>query len=72
MCAVYVDFKNTYDNVWPRKLVEKLIRAGIGGNLLKWLFFIYQRVARVKHNSSLFRCVHLQNGLPQEVVLCLT
>jgi hypothetical protein len=50
--AVFVDFKNAYDKVWRRKLIEKLINLGIGGNMLNWLkSMLSQRMARVKYQK---------------------
>ncbi|GIX68917.1 putative RNA-directed DNA polymerase from transposon BS [Caerostris extrusa] len=37
LTAVYVDFKSAYDAVWREKLYQKLLNAGVCGNIIKWI-----------------------------------
>ncbi|GIY34555.1 putative RNA-directed DNA polymerase from transposon BS [Caerostris darwini] len=37
LSAVYVDFKSAYDTVWREKLHQKLLNAGVCGNMFKWI-----------------------------------
>ena len=35
--VVYLELKAAFDTVWSQGLISKLIRLGVGGNLIKWI-----------------------------------
>ncbi|BHF66677.1 hypothetical protein SprV_0200969900 [Sparganum proliferum] len=68
--AVYVDFKKSFDSVPHQRLLYKLSRTGIGGNLLRWIqsFLIGRsQIAHVSDRQSAE--VAVESGVPQGSVL---
>ncbi|GIY94040.1 putative RNA-directed DNA polymerase from transposon BS [Caerostris extrusa] len=67
LTAVYVDFKSAYDTLWREKLHQKLLNAGVCGNMFKWIrSFTDQRICKIKFGNGLSKC--LQTGLTQGAV----
>ena len=67
---VFLDFKKAFDKVSHMKLLYKLNRIGIDGNLLHWLSsFLSDRKQRVKVNQDCSPWVDVTSGVPQGSVL---
>lgn len=61
----YGDFKNAFDKVWHRKLVEKLSKFDIGIKTAKWLYeFLTSRKCFVKIGKHKSRCYSTPSGVP--------
>ena len=73
LLAVFFDLSKAFDRVWKKGLQWKLLRAGVSGQMYKWISsFLYHRVARVKLDGSLSREIRLSEGVPQGSVLLPT
>ena len=69
LTAVYVDFKGAYDSVWKAKLLQKLHKIGIRGNMLNWIkAFTSQRYCRVRYGDATSKYKQLRMGMPQGAV----
>ena len=67
---INMDFQKAFDKVPHRRLIYKLERYGIGGEVLKWLEnFLQQRQQRVTVNGHLSEWKHVASGIPQGSVL---
>ena len=67
---INMDFQKAFDKVPHRRLLYKLERYGIGGEVLKWLEnFLDQRQQRVTVNGHLSDWKHVASGIPQGSVL---
>ena len=68
--SVYLDFAKAFDSVSHTKLLYKLTKYGITGNLLLWIQqFLSNRFQRVRINSSLSELIPVTSGVPQGSVL---
>nr|VZI42788.1 unnamed protein product [Spirometra erinaceieuropaei] len=68
--AVYVDFKKAFDNVPHQRLLYKLSRIGIRGNLLRWIqSFLIGRSQIVHVGDRQSAEVAVESGVPQGSVL---
>ena len=73
LLAVFFDLSKAFDRVWKKGLQWRLLRAGVSGQMYKWISsFLYHRVARVKLDGSLSRKIRLCEGVPQGSVLSPT
>ena len=73
LLAVFFHLSKVFDRVWKRGLQWKLLRAGVSGQMYRWISsFLYHRMARVKLEGSLSREVRLKEGVPQGSVLSPT
>ena len=73
LLAVFFNLSKAFDRVWKKGLQWKLLRAGVSGQMYKWISsFLYHRVARVKLDGSLSREIRLSEGVPQGSVLSPT
>ena len=71
--AVFVDLRQAYDRVWRKGLLLKMRKAGIHGNLYKWLkAFLSDRTIQTKVNNGLSSKEILEEGLPQGSPLSCT
>jgi hypothetical protein len=71
--AVFFDLSKAFDTVWKEGLLLKLMRAGVGGKMYRWLSgFLFQRTARVKLDGKLSRQVKNREGVPQGGVISPT
>jgi len=50
----FVDFKSAFDTVWRKALLYKLLKSGIGGNILNFIQDMYSKVDY---------CVKISNGV---------
>ncbi|MCG8431845.1 MAG: reverse transcriptase family protein [Candidatus Omnitrophica bacterium] len=68
--AIYLDFAKAFDSVSHPKLIYKLSKYGINGNLLKWIkAFLYNRKQYVLVDGiRSFSCI-VRSGVPQGTVL---
>ena len=68
--AIFIDMEKAYDTVWRERLMVKLARMGINGNMWKWLnSFMKGRKAKCtlkKFDGEMFETIM---GLPQGSVL---
>ena len=68
--TVYLDFKKAFDSVPHKRLVKKLEKYGITGNLLKWLKnFLYERKQRVVINGKSSKWSDVLSRIPQGSIL---
>ena len=68
--VVYIDFCKAFDTVSHQKLILKMEKYGITGNLLSWISdFLSERSQQVKVNDSLSMEKVVQSGVPQGSVL---
>ena len=68
--VVYIDFCKAFDTVSHQKLILKIEKYGITGNLLSWISdFLSERSQQVKVNDSLSMEKVVQSGVPQGSVL---
>ncbi|BHF69028.1 hypothetical protein SprV_0301206900 [Sparganum proliferum] len=68
--AVYVDFKKAFDSVPHQRLLHKLSRTGIRGNLLRWIeSFLIGRSQIVHVGDRQSAEVAVESGVPQGSVL---
>ncbi|BHF59701.1 hypothetical protein SprV_0100266200 [Sparganum proliferum] len=68
--AVYVDFKKAFDSVPHQRLLYKLSRTGIRGNLLRWIqSFLIGRSQIVHVGDRQSAEVAVESGVPQGSVL---
>ena len=68
--TVYLDFRKAFDSVPHKRLVKKLEKYGITGNLLKWLkHFLYERKQRVVINGKSSKWSDVLSGIPQGSIL---
>ena len=66
----YMDFKKAFDSVPHKRLIYKLNKYGISGNLLSWIEdFLSNRSQYVKINNSKSSCHTVTSGVPQGSVL---
>ena len=66
----YMDFKKAFDSVPHERLLFKLSKYGISGNLLSWIKdFLSCRTQYVKINDSKSACNNITSGVPQGSVL---
>ena len=66
----YIDFQRAFDSVSHSKLLHKLSRYGICGNLLSWISsFLSNRLQQVKVGSSLSETCQVVSGVPQGSVI---
>ena len=64
--TVFLDMSKAYDRVWREGLLDKLIKRGLKGEILRWVTaFLCNRSARVKFNGERSRMRHFPHGLPQ-------
>nr|VZI09207.1 unnamed protein product [Spirometra erinaceieuropaei] len=68
--AVYVDFKKAFDSVPHQRLLYKLNRTGLRGNLLRWIqSFLIGRSQIVHVGDRQSAEVAVESGVPQGSVL---
>lgn len=66
----YGDFKNAFDRVWHKRLIEKMARYNIGIVTAKWLCeFIIGRTSYVKIGNATSRTYVTMSGVPPGSVL---
>ena len=64
--VIYMDFQKALDTVPHRRLLYKLSRYGITGNLLQWIkVFLTGRKLQVAVNGSLSEWIRVLSGIPQ-------
>lgn len=67
---MFIDLMNAFDKVWRGKLLEKLSKHGLSGNLYNSLAsFLAQRFIRVKYQNGRSPYKQVKQGLPQGSVL---
>ncbi|BHF63234.1 hypothetical protein SprV_0200622600 [Sparganum proliferum] len=68
--VVYIDFKKAFDSVPHQRLLHKLSRIGVRGNLLKWIqSFLLDRCQTVHVGGQQSTEVTVESGVPQGSVL---
>jgi len=68
--AVSLDISRAFDSVWHSGLLSKLMTAGIGGYLYRWIRdFLYDRHIRVVVNGSTSSAASINAGVPQGSIL---
>ena len=69
--TVYIDFAKAFDTVSHAKLLHKLPKYGITGNILKWFAsFLNGRKQRVKIGQSYSDYTNVASGVPQGSCPC--
>lgn len=71
ICLVgYIDLKSAFDSIWGKGLIYKLVKSGIKGNLIKWLFnFFNDRKIKVLMDGETSNSVDMKSGTPQGAIL---
>ena len=70
MDTVYLDIKKAFDTVLHQRLLLKLKKYGIEGNILKWIEdFSKERRQRVVLNGKYSRWKKVISGIPKGLVL---
>ena len=71
MCiVVYIDLKSAFDTVWSKGLMWKLIRGGVSGNMIRWLYEYFQnRTIKVRVEGQYSDTVSIGAGTPQGAIL---
>ena len=60
---IYTDFSNAFDSVAHKRLLLKLEKIGIGGDLLNWIrSFLTNRTQCVKIDGILFEWKFVSSG----------
>ena len=68
--VIYLDFCKAFDKVSHKRLLKKLWRYGIRGNLYAWIQdFLSDRKHHVRINGNLSEPVKVTSGVPQGSVL---
>ncbi|GFS30569.1 probable RNA-directed DNA polymerase from transposon BS [Trichonephila inaurata madagascariensis] len=68
--AVFVDFVSSFDRVWRKMLLKKILHMNVSGHLFKWIRdFLSQRFLNIKYGNSHSRYGQTRQGLPQGSVL---
>ena len=68
--SIYLDYSKAFDSIVHEKLLFKLEKYGIAGNLLVWLSsFLSNRMQAVKVNNNLSEWSQVLSGVPQGSVL---
>lgn len=68
--AAFYDIHRAYDSVWHFKLIEKLKKIGISGNLLEFVqSYLKDRSFRVRYRGVLSGTRHVDMGVPQGSVI---
>ena len=68
--TVYLDFRKAFDSVPHKRLIKKLEKYGITGNLLKWLKnFLNDRKQKVVINGKFSKWSDVLSGIPQGSIL---
>ena len=71
--AVFVDLQQAYDRVWRKGLLTKMEKAGIHGNIYKWIKeFLCNRTITTKVENSFSSKQVQEEGLPQGSCLSCT
>ena len=67
---VYVDLKAAFDTVWSKGLIWKLIKGGVKGNMIRWLYeyFVDWKI-KVRVEGQYSNTVKMNAGTPQGAVL---
>ena len=67
---IYLDFQKAFDKVPHQRLIYKLEKAGLSGNLLAWIeSFLSHRQQCVKVNGTYSTWTNVKSGVPQGSVL---
>ena len=68
--AIYCDFMKAFDKVPHRRLIYKISKYGIKGNVLGWIeSFLNNRTQCVVHNDFVSKSDPVTSGIPQGSVL---
>ena len=67
---VYLDLTKVLDLVPHRKLIHKLEKYGISGQLLLWIKDSLSNRSQVCVTSAFFYCASVISGIPQMSVFC--
>ena len=68
--AIYCDFMKAFDKVPHKRLIYKLDKYGIKGNILGWIHsFLNGRTQKVNINGSFSTAAPVSSGIPQGSVL---
>ena len=68
--VIYIDMSKAFDKVSHPKLLFKLSKYGITGNVLEWLTsYLSNRFQRVKINTIFSEYLTISSGVPQGSVL---
>ena len=68
--AVLIDFEKAYDSVWRERLLVKLFKSGIQGNMWKWIQnFLDERLAKCLVNNTEGEWFKTNIELPQGAVI---
>ncbi|MES9880231.1 MAG: reverse transcriptase domain-containing protein [Sedimenticola sp.] len=70
MDMIFLDYSKAFDSVAPRRLIHKVERYGIGGNILRWIEdFLSHRKQIVTVRGSTSKQADVISGVPQGSVL---
>ena len=68
--VVFLDFAKAFDKVPKKRLLKKLYKHGIRGQLLKWIEdWLTGRTQRVVLNGEFYEWLQVLSGVPQGSVL---
>ena len=68
--VIYLDYRKVFDTVLHKKLLKKVLKAGISGKVLNWIkAFLLERKIKVTVNGSFLVWASVTSGIPQGSVL---
>ena len=63
--VVYIDLSSAFDTVWPQGLIYKLMKKGIKGKLIAWLYdYFVNRKITVRVDGNYSRKILVNAGTP--------
>lgn len=68
--VIFMDLKRAFETIDRNRLIEKLYRYGIGGNVLEWIkTYLKDRMQQVRIGNNCSKLMRIEYGVPQGSVL---